>query len=108
MRLELFMGEYMFQQESMTGFYNDELLEDKICPRCSMTRSDFLRSGVLGCTKCYEIFKKEVQAHLLQKQGGFNHIGKISSKHFSKIKIKEANASFFTYYSLINYAIIIK
>lgn len=66
-----------------------ETFEEKVCPRCSMTRSEFLRSGVVGCAHCYDIFKSDVHSLLLQKQGNFNHIGKISSKHFSKIKIKE-------------------
>ena len=68
---------------------NTENIDEKVCSRCSMTRSEFLRSGVVGCAYCYEIFKSDVHALLLQKQGNFNHIGKISSKHFSKIKIKE-------------------
>ena len=44
---------------------------------------------MVGCAHCYEIFKNEVHSLLFQKQGNVNHIGKISSKHFSKIKIKE-------------------
>ena len=79
----------MFEQNSM-NFYDDENdFSDVVCPRCSLSRSDFLRSGILGCSYCYEIFKKDIHSMLLQKQGTFNHIGKISSKHFSKIKIKE-------------------
>ena len=68
---------------------SDDVYSEKVCSRCNVTLSEFLRSGVVGCAYCYEVFKNEVRTLLLQKQGGFNHIGKISSKHFSKIKIKE-------------------
>lgn len=79
----------MFEQNVM-GFYNQTTdFNDVVCPRCSISRADFLRSGILGCPHCYEVFKKDINSMLLQKQGNFNHVGKISSKHFSKIKIKE-------------------
>ena len=78
----------MFNFGDYSNRYDEELVE-KSCIRCNVTLSEFLRSGVVGCAYCYETFKNEVRSILLQKQGGFNHIGKISSKHFSKIKIKE-------------------
>ena len=79
----------MFEQYSMNVFGDDEILDDKVCPMCKISRSEFLRSGIAGCAHCYEVFKADVHSILLQKQSSFNHVGKISSKHFSKIKIKE-------------------
>lgn len=80
----------MFEFGNNMNFYSDdEVFDDKVCPRCNVSLSEFLRSCVVGCAHCYEVFKSSVHSLLLQKQGGFNHIGKISSKHFSKIKIKE-------------------
>ena len=49
----------MFEQNNM--FYDSENdFNDIVCPRCSVSRSDFLRSGILGCSYCYEIFKKDI------------------------------------------------
>lgn len=80
----------MFEQYSMSNVYGNEMLsEDKTCPRCSMSRQELLRTSVVGCAYCYEVFKSDIHSLLLQQQSSFNHIGKISSKHFSKIKIKE-------------------
>ena len=80
----------MFEQSDMSAYLSeDEFVNEKVCARCQVSLSEFLRSGVVGCAHCYEVFKTEVHSLLLQKQGNFNHIGKISSKHFSKIKIKE-------------------
>lgn len=79
----------MFEQNNISNFYDNEFFNEKICSRCSMSLSEFMRSGVVGCAHCYETFKSDIHSVLLQKQGNFNHIGKISSKHISKIKIKE-------------------
>lgn len=80
----------MFEFNNLTNYYvEDEIINEKICPRCNVSLSEFLRSGIVGCAHCFEVFKNDVHSLLLQKQGGFNHVGKISSKHFSKIKIKE-------------------
>lgn len=62
---------------------------DKCCKRCGSMLADVLRTGVVGCSDCYKIFENEIRSYILQKQGTINHMGKISSKHFSKIKIKE-------------------
>ena len=79
----------MFDQFNTNDMFGYENINDKICPRCGVSFFDFSRNGVLGCAHCYEVFKSEVHSQILQKQGNFNHVGKISSKHFSKIKIKE-------------------
>ena len=63
--------------------------ENKQCPQCKTTLFEISRSGVVGCATCYKIFENEIKNIILKNQGSINHIGKISSKHVSKIKIKE-------------------
>lgn len=63
--------------------------QDRLCPKCGTSLNYVLSSGVVGCAGCYKVFETEIRANILQKQGSINHTGKISSKHFSKIKIKE-------------------
>ncbi len=80
----------MFVQNNMSSYFgDDDLFNEKVCPRCNVSLAEFLKSGVVGCAHCYEVFKNEATQMLLQKQGCFSHVGKISSKHISKIKIKE-------------------
>lgn len=79
----------MFEQNIVNFYGNNDDYNEKTCPRCSLTKTEFLTTGIVGCAHCYEVFKSDIHSFLLQKQGNFNHIGKISSKHFSKIKIKE-------------------
>ena len=61
----------------------------KVCPKCKTSLGEFLRSGVVGCANCYKVFEVEIKDMIFRKQGAINHVGKVSSKHISKIKIKE-------------------
>ena len=64
-------------------------VEDRVCPKCNTSLTEFLRSGIVGCAGCYKVFESEIKSRLLQKQGSVNHFGKVSLKHTSKIKTKE-------------------
>lgn len=68
---------------------NPNLIQEKTCPRCKTSLTELLRSGIVGCANCYKVFEQEIRSMILNKQGSINHVGKISSKHISKIKIKE-------------------
>lgn len=80
-----------FNENDKFVFFGDDasFVHGKTCTRCNMLLCDILKTGVVGCAECYKNFESEIRNAILQKQGTINHIGKISSKHFSKIKIKE-------------------
>ncbi len=48
----------------------------KSCPKCGTTLADFRRTGLLGCAKCYVVFRSEVLAAVRQVQGRTRHTGK--------------------------------
>ena len=50
--------------------------KDVTCPRCGMTLSEFTRTGHLGCPKCYEAFREQLQPMLLQIHGRVQHAGR--------------------------------
>lgn len=50
--------------------------KDVVCPRCNMTLSEFTRTGHLGCPKCYEAFREQLQPMLLQIHGRVQHAGR--------------------------------
>lgn len=84
----------MFDFNSNTKFMFDETgdmsyIEERFCPRCGSGLTELLRFGTVGCATCYKTFEKEIKDIVLQKHGAVCHIGKISSKHISKIKIRE-------------------
>ena len=47
-----------------------------VCPRCHLTLSEFTRTGHLGCPKCYEAFREQLQPMLLQIHGRVQHAGR--------------------------------
>ncbi len=80
-----------FNENDKFVFFGDDanFVQGKTCTRCGMQLNEILKTGVVGCAECYKNFETEIKNTIFQKQCAINHIGKISSKHFSKIKIKE-------------------
>lgn len=60
--------------------------EEKKCPVCGRTYSDFSRTGKFGCGECYKIFRPSVSSVLRQIHSTTSHTGKIPSKSGSSIK----------------------
>ena len=50
------------------------------CPCCNSTFSDIAKTGKVGCSKCYEIFKEELLPNLKKIHGSTEHIGIIPNK----------------------------
>lgn len=50
------------------------------CPNCGMTYQNFRKLGRLGCSECYEAFKKELSALLKRIHGSDRHVGKVPLK----------------------------
>jgi len=48
---------------------------DVACPECGTTFEEFRKSGLLGCSKCYESFHERLDPVLRRVQGGTRHIG---------------------------------
>lgn len=62
--------------------------EEKKCPICGCTYSDFRRSGKLGCGECYNTFRNAVSDTLKQIQPSISHTGKLPSKSGEELKLK--------------------
>jgi protein arginine kinase activator len=56
------------------------------CPNCGLTYQNFRKIGRLGCSECYEAFKKELSPLLKRIHGADRHIGKVSLKGGKTIK----------------------
>ncbi len=46
------------------------------CPECGWTDEDFSKNGRLGCSQCYEVFKKKIAEAIEQMHRGCEHVGK--------------------------------
>ncbi len=62
--------------------------EEKRCPVCSHTYSDFRRTGKIGCSSCYKVFRPQIAATLRQVQPSASHTGKIPSKSGEELRKK--------------------
>lgn len=56
------------------------------CPNCGMTYQNFRKLGRLGCSVCYEAFKKELGPLLKRIHGSDRHVGKVPLKGGKTIK----------------------
>jgi len=54
-----------------------EVVESIKCPSCGFTYQDFKKAGRLGCSECYEAFKKQLAPLLKRIHGADRHVGKI-------------------------------
>jgi protein arginine kinase activator len=61
---------------------------DRTCSHCGFAWGDFLATGFLGCTRCYESFKDLLFPILEKNYGKVRHLGKIPSKTAAPLKIR--------------------
>ncbi len=54
-----------------------EVPESVKCPSCGFTYQNFKKSGRLGCSECYEAFKKQLVPLLKRIHGADRHVGKV-------------------------------
>lgn len=73
---DVLLGMSKNQQSPETG----EEKSGSKCPACSFTRSDFEKTGRLGCPVCYETFSAEITGMLQRLHKGVSHKGKAATK----------------------------
>ncbi len=47
------------------------------CSKCGLTWDDFLHTGSLGCSNCYEEFESRIDPILRSLQGATEHVGRL-------------------------------
>lgn len=62
--------------------------DEKTCPVCEMSYSEFQKKGLLGCSEDYSHFKEEINPLLEKIHGSTEHKGKVP-----KIMVQEKNIS---------------
>ncbi|MCP4649149.1 MAG: hypothetical protein GY853_03590 [PVC group bacterium] len=59
------------------------------CPNCKMTYEDFRKSGRLGCSQCYDVFKETLEPLLKKIHGSIQHLGKAPVRSGEIMKTKK-------------------
>lgn len=77
----------MFDNLEMLGV-QPVVRDNRKCPVCGHTWSDFSRSRKFGCGECYKTFRESAAQVLRQAHSSAQHMGKISSKSGAEVKAK--------------------
>lgn len=56
--------------------FGTEVSRDTTCPNCGQSFDDFRRSGLFGCSKCYEAFADRLDPLMRRVQGSTRHVGR--------------------------------
>ena len=65
---------------------------DVTCPRCGETYAEFQKTGMLGCSECYQAFRKELTPLIARVQGRAQHTGRrphVSEEEKERIAVME-------------------
>lgn len=60
----------------------------RACPLCGATARDISVSGKVGCAKCYEVFKDELQRTVVGIHGNVHHVGRAPGKHKEAMELQ--------------------
>lgn len=72
----------------MTGNMPKYMEKEDECPVCHLKFEDFKRTGMLGCSKCYEAFKSNMTPLIRRVHGNINHTGKVPKRTGGILRIE--------------------
>lgn len=80
----------IFDMFDSLGMYSTQTYtqDNRRCPVCGYTQSDFKRTQKFGCGECYKTFSDSAAQVLRQVHSSSQHIGKIPSKSGAEVKAK--------------------
>ena len=59
------------------------------CPNCGMSFADFLHTGKIGCSVCYDTFRRQLEPLLRRIHGSSTHSGKIPHRSGGTLELKQ-------------------
>ncbi len=80
-----FLGE--FENESILPKL--ETIKMLKCDNCNLTFDEFINTGKIGCSNCYDTFQEKIDPILKNIQGSNRHIGRLGKINNSKTEKKK-------------------
>ncbi len=80
---QLNLGDFLWGLHSLGGNINyqqPEKPEEVRCPVCNMSFGEFRKTGRLGCSNCYSVFRDDLNPILKRIHGSTEHKGKTPAK----------------------------
>ncbi|NMA02683.1 MAG: hypothetical protein GX923_09025 [Clostridia bacterium] len=78
----------ILQSESFPSLGNINV-KNMSCDKCGLTYNQFVKSGRLGCDKCYAYFGERLNSLLRRVQGTTSHTGKLPKRSGSQLRHKQ-------------------
>ena len=70
-----FLGDF-FNDYAESALLPSMHSEEIRCKNCGLTYNDFIKTGLFGCSNCYETFKNPINSLLKNLHGTSKHIGR--------------------------------
>jgi protein arginine kinase activator len=67
--------------------------QDKFCPVCRLSASEFRKTSLLGCPACYDVFEAEVEPYLDSMPENAGHCGKMPERERAAVRVAELRAT---------------
>ena len=93
----MFYNPFEATKNDLAGLFNEMYYETHVprkeniyCKRCKTTLIEFLESGFVGCSSCYETFMADAKPFAFDVHGMGGHVGKAPKREATKAaKLRE-------------------
>lgn len=69
-------GSPMGLLSNLSNLFNAPTTRSLICPDCKTTSEEFVKTGFVGCPRCYEVFEPLIAQSVKRLQQSDRHVGK--------------------------------
>lgn len=73
---KLINGSPMGLLNSFNNLFDTHTVRTLVCPDCKTTSEEFMKTGFVGCPKCYKVFEPLVVQTVKKLQQSDRHVGK--------------------------------
>ena len=73
---KLINGSPMSLLNSFNNLFDNRTARTLVCPDCKTTSEEFMKTGFVGCPKCYKVFEPLVVQTVKKLQQSNRHVGK--------------------------------
>lgn len=73
---KLINGSPMSLLNSFNNLFDNRTARTLVCPDCKTTSEEFMKTGFVGCPKCYKVFEPLVVQTVKKLQQSDRHVGK--------------------------------
>ena len=79
MSFNSFLGDFFndYAQSSLLPSFESDVVK---CKKCGMSYEDFIKTGMFGCSNCYETFSNPINSLVRNLHGTTKHIGRSPKK----------------------------